>query len=86
VLIAAIRLLGDDSSKDPLLDSITYVRAVRKGVLDAPHLRNNPIAKGLLRTKMIDGTCLAINPNTGNPIDEITRLEQLTDYSTMTTN
>ncbi len=77
VLIAAIRLLGDDSSKDPLLDPITYVRAVKKGVLDAPHLRNNPIAKGLLRTKMIDGACLAIDPSSGVPIDEATRLRQL---------
>ena len=77
LLIATIRSLGDESSIDPLIEPVTYVRAVRKGILDAPHLRNNPIAKGLLRTKMIDGACLAINPATGNPIDEITRLGQL---------
>jgi hypothetical protein len=77
LLIATIRSLGDESSLDPLIEPATYVRAVRKGVLDAPHLRNNPIAKGLVRTKMIDGACLAINPDTGNPIDEITRLGQL---------
>jgi len=77
LLIAAIRLLGDDSSKDPLIDPITFVRAVKKGVLDAPHLRNNPIAKGLLKTKMIDGACLAIDPSSGTPIDEATRLRQL---------
>jgi hypothetical protein len=77
LLIAIIRSLGDESSIDSLIEPVTYMRAVRKGVLDAPHLRNNPIAKGLLRTKMIDGACLAINPDTGNPIDEITRLDQL---------
>ncbi len=77
LLIATIRSLGDKSSTDPLIEPVTYVRAVRKGVLDAPHLRNNPIAKGLLRTKMIDGACLAINPDTGNPINETTRLGQL---------
>ena len=77
LLIATIRLLGDDSSKDPLLDPITFVSAVKKGVLDAPHLRNNPIAKGLLKTKMIDGACLAIDPSSGTPIDEVTRLRQL---------
>jgi hypothetical protein len=77
LLTAAILSLGDKSSKDPLIEPVTYVRAVKEGVLDAPHLRNNPIAKGLLKTKMIDGACLAINPDTGNPIDEITRLEQL---------
>jgi methylmalonyl-CoA mutase cobalamin-binding subunit len=76
-LIATIRSLGDESSIDPLIEPVTYVRAIRKGVLDAPDLRNNPIAKGLLRTKMIDGACLAIHPDTGNPIDENTRLGQL---------
>ncbi|MFW9981442.1 MAG: methionine synthase, partial [Candidatus Thorarchaeota archaeon] len=77
LLTATIQSLGDEFSKDPLIEPGTYVRAVKKGVLDAPHLRNNPIAKGLLRTKMIDGACLAINPDTGNPIDEITRLRKL---------
>jgi len=77
LLIAAIRSLGYESPTDPLIEPVTYVRAVRKGILDAPHLRNNPIAKGLLRTKIIDGACLAINPDTGNPIDETTRLGQL---------
>ena len=77
LLIATIRSLGYESPIDPLIEPVTYVRAVREGVLDAPHLRNNPIARGLLRTKMIDGACLAINPDTGNPIDEITRLGQL---------
>jgi methylmalonyl-CoA mutase cobalamin-binding subunit len=77
ILIATIRSFGDESSIDPLIEPATYVRAVRKGVLDAPHLRNNPIANGLLKTKMIDGACLAINPDTGDPIDEVTRLGQL---------
>ena len=77
LLIATIRSLGDESSIDPLTEPAVYVCAVRKGILDAPHLRNNPIAKGLLRTKMIDGACLAIDPDTGNPIDEATRLRQL---------
>lgn len=77
LLTATIQSLGDESSKDPLIEPGTYVRAVKEGVLDAPHLRNNPIAKGLLKTKMIDGACLAINPDTGKPIDETTRLRKL---------
>ena len=77
LLIATIRSLGDEPSMDPLIDPVTYVHAVRKGVLDAPHLRNNPIAKGILRTKVIDGACVAMDSDTVNPIDEATRLEQL---------
>jgi hypothetical protein len=53
------------------------VRAVKMGLLDAPHLRNNPIAKGQLRTKMIDGACVAVDPALGVPINENTRLRQL---------
>ncbi|MGY5881000.1 MAG: methionine synthase, partial [Candidatus Thorarchaeota archaeon] len=77
LLIATIRSLGEESSIDPLIEPVTYVRAVRRGVLDAPHLINNPVAKGSLKTKMIDGACLAIDSDTGNPIDEITRFGQL---------
>ncbi|MDF1538336.1 MAG: cobalamin B12-binding domain-containing protein [Candidatus Thorarchaeota archaeon] len=77
LLTTAISLLGNKKSVNPLIDPETYVQAVKLGVLDAPHLRNNPIAKGQLRTKMIDGACIAIDSDYGNPIDEITRLRQL---------
>ncbi|MFW9967137.1 MAG: cobalamin B12-binding domain-containing protein [Candidatus Thorarchaeota archaeon] len=77
VLIAAINSLGDKSSTNPLIEPITYVRAVKMGLLDAPHLRNNPIAKGQLRTKMIDGACVAVDPDLGVAINENTRLRQL---------
>ncbi|MFX1415348.1 MAG: methionine synthase [Promethearchaeota archaeon] len=77
LLIDAINSLGDVSSLDPLIEPMTYVRAVELGVLDAPHLKNNPIAKGQLRTKMIDGACIVIDSDSGRPISEITRLRQL---------
>jgi methylmalonyl-CoA mutase cobalamin-binding subunit len=77
LLIAVINSLGDKTSLDPLIEPKIYLRAVRKGILDAPHLRNNPIAKGQLKSKMIDGACIAIDSDSGNPIDEIIRLRQL---------
>ena len=77
VLIDALISLRSSSTGNPLIEPETYVRAIKIGVLDAPHLRNNPIAKGELRTKMIGGACLAIASDTGAPIDEITRLEDL---------
>jgi methylmalonyl-CoA mutase cobalamin-binding subunit len=77
LIITAIHSLGDESARNPLIEPETYVRAVELGVLDAPHLRNNPIAKGQLRTKMIDNACIAIDPDSGKPINEITRLRQL---------
>jgi hypothetical protein len=77
LLITAINSLGDKSSRNPLIEPITYVRAVEVGVLDAPHLRNNPIAKGQLKTNMIDGACSAIDPDLESPISEHTRLRHL---------
>ncbi|MHA2601685.1 MAG: cobalamin-dependent protein [Candidatus Thorarchaeota archaeon SMTZ1-83] len=77
LLIASIHSLGDETAKDPLIEPKTYVRAVKKGVLDAPHLRNNPTAKGQLRTLMIRGACLAVDPDTNAPTDELSRLKQL---------
>ncbi|MCK5150386.1 MAG: cobalamin B12-binding domain-containing protein [Candidatus Thorarchaeota archaeon] len=77
LLIAAIHSFGKENSVNPLIEAETYVQAVKAGVLDAPHLRNNPIAKGQLRTKMIDGACIAVDSYDGNPIDEIVRLRQL---------
>jgi hypothetical protein len=77
LLVAGICSLGDETSKDPLIEPRKYVQAVRRGLLDAPHLRNSPIAMGQLRTKLFGGACVAVNSETGDPIDEITRLRQL---------
>ncbi len=77
LLVAVVHSLSDEISEDPLVEPKTYVEAVRNGVLDASHLRNNPIAKGQLRTKMVHGACLAIDPESNSPIDEMTRLKRL---------
>jgi methylmalonyl-CoA mutase cobalamin-binding subunit len=77
LLITAIHSLSNENTANPLIEPKTYVNAVKVGVLDAPHLRNNPIAKGQLRSKMINGACFALDSDSGNPIDEIIRLRQL---------
>ncbi|MFQ5833456.1 MAG: cobalamin B12-binding domain-containing protein [Candidatus Thorarchaeota archaeon] len=77
LLVAVVHSLSDGTSRDPLIEPKTYVQAVGKGILDAPHLRNNPIAKGQLRTEMVHGACLAIDPKNKTPIDEMTRLNRL---------
>jgi methylmalonyl-CoA mutase cobalamin-binding subunit len=77
LLIRVIASLDDKESVDPLTNPNVYVKAVKMGVLDAPNLRNNSIAKGELKTSMIDGACLSIHPDTGEPISELQRLELL---------
>lgn len=76
VTLDAIRHLAPASANDPLVDSATLERAVTAGVLDAPHLKNNPFARGLIRTRILDGACLTMD-SAGNPISESDRIKQL---------
>ncbi|MBO9371617.1 MAG: cobalamin-dependent protein, partial [Chloroflexi bacterium] len=46
VTLEAIRALAGPDVSDPLTDPATLARAVTTGILDAPHLRNNPYARG----------------------------------------
>lgn len=75
VALQAIRALHQKKDGDPLLDPATLARAVKLGILDAPHLRNNPFAPGRIRTRVIRGACLAVN-DAGEPLNEKERLRQ----------
>jgi methylmalonyl-CoA mutase cobalamin-binding subunit len=76
--IEAIRQLADDSIPDPLIDPPTLTQAVLSGILDAPHLRNNPYGRGETQT-LIDkrGASVTISPTSGKPISEKQRLNEL---------
>ncbi len=71
VTLAAIRALADPGVPDPLTDPATLARAVTSGILDAPHLRNNPFARGQVVTRIDDrGACVAVDPATGQALTE----------------
>jgi hypothetical protein len=74
--LAAIAGLAGSGCRDPLIDPGVLGRAVRSGVLDAPQLQNNPIAPGRVKTRVIGGACLAVDPQ-GQPLSEEERLQQL---------
>jgi hypothetical protein len=78
VTLEAIRGLASPGVDDPLTDPATLARAVTAGVLDAPHLRNNPFARGQVVTR-IDrrGACVAVDPATGRTLSEEERLAAL---------
>ncbi|MHB8926406.1 MAG: methionine synthase [Bacillota bacterium] len=76
VLIEAIRRLAPAGVVDPLIDPETLTRAVALGYLDAPHLKGNPAAAGRVVTRMIDGACVAVDPD-GRPVPEERRLRSL---------
>src|SRR5690606_36433588 len=49
---------------------------VRSGLFDAPYLIGNPVARGEAVT-VVDGGCDAVHPETGERIDEATRISML---------
>ncbi len=75
VTLEAIRALARPDVPDPLTDPATLARAVTTGILDAPHLRNNPYARGRIVTRTDErGACVAVDPATGRPLREEERL------------
>jgi methylmalonyl-CoA mutase cobalamin-binding subunit len=72
VTLAAIRDLARPGVEDPWTDAGTLALAVTRGLLDAPQLKNNPFGRGLVRTQIIDGMCLAVDSR-GRPLSERTR-------------
>ncbi|MBL7063521.1 MAG: cobalamin B12-binding domain-containing protein [Anaerolineae bacterium] len=75
VTLAVIRGLAGPDVADPLTDPVTLARAVTEGVLDAPHLRNNPFARGQIVTRIDPrGACVAVDLATGRALSEEERL------------
>ena len=64
--------------EDPYTDPNILSLVVTKGILDAPHLKNNPYARGDIITRIDDrGACVAIHPETGKALSESSRLSEL---------
>jgi hypothetical protein len=76
ILLEAIRSLGK-LKEEPLLDVGVIESAVRIGLLDAPDLKGNDIAKGKISTAIIDGACVSVDPHTGKPLPEKERINRI---------
>lgn len=48
-----------NDSSDPLADPYVLTDCVRRGILDAPHIRKTGEYRGVLETRLYDGKCLA---------------------------
>jgi len=78
VTLEAIRALAGPGVVDPFVDPATLTRAVTTGVLDAPHLRNNPFACGRIVARIGSrGACVAVDPATGAALSEEKRIGRL---------
>jgi hypothetical protein len=77
ITLNAICRLASAGIEDPLADPETLTKAVTSGIMDAPHLRNNPYGLGLVHTR-IDGSgaCIAVDRD-GKPVTEEERIASL---------
>jgi hypothetical protein len=78
VTLAAIRALAAPGTADPVNDPATLALAVTRGILDAPHLRNNPYARGQITTRVDGrGACVAVEEASGRVLSEEERIARL---------
>lgn len=76
VLLDALLSLGDGEG-DPLTSPAVIDKAVKIGLLDAPHLTGNAHAAGTVKTTAVDGAIRAIDPETGEPVSERERVARV---------
>lgn len=76
IIIASIKSLSPNI-EDPLTDPATLAEAVRIGILDAPQLKGNAIAPGVLKTRMVSGGLDAYDDQKGRIIGEKERINIL---------
>ncbi|MBE0669599.1 MAG: cobalamin B12-binding domain-containing protein [Anaerolineales bacterium] len=76
VTLEAIQSLADGNVQDPLADPQTLAKAVTAGVLDAPQLLNNNFGRGMIRTRIVEGACEAVDES-GRVLLEKERLSKL---------
>ena len=74
VTLEAIRRIGRADGGDPWTEPENLAGAVKLGILDAPELAGNPLAKGEISTRIIDGACEVVDPSTGKTISEVSRI------------
>ena len=74
--LKAIRSLSDSTVEDPFTDPAILTRAVKIGILDAPHLRNNPFAPGNVQTRILNGACVPVDSD-GKQMTEADRLSRI---------
>ena len=77
-IIEAVKTVGKNS-RDPLTDPEVIEAAIRIGLLDAPDLKGNEIARGEIVTAMVDGACVSVDGKTRKPLPERERLRRTLD-------
>ena len=75
ITLTAIKNSSKKTGVDPFTDPECLAEAVSSGILDAPHLKNNPFAPGTIQTRIINGASEVVDGN-GGKITESQRLKK----------
>jgi hypothetical protein len=78
MLLEGFKFLGADTD-DPLIDPWVIANAIHEGILDVPDFKGNPDLRGDIHTELINGARDAIDPSTGDLLEEETRLLKIFD-------
>jgi len=74
-LLEAIKYISN--AEDPWSDAETLAKAIKLGLLDAPHLKGNKEACGKLETRVINGACYAFDSEKKRVITERERVDRI---------
>ena len=78
IVLDAIRSLAGPGVVDPPTDPRTLTRGVTTGIMDAPHLRENPFARGEIEARInVHGACASLDTATGKTLAEQERSARL---------
>jgi hypothetical protein len=77
LIIEGIKALDKNKKYgDPLISPVIISKAIKSGILDAPHLCGVKAANGTIRTMIIDGKNVAVDEDY-KPVSEKDRLDKI---------
>lgn len=77
LILEAVRKLAAPGTRDPWTDAATLEQAVKVGLFDAPHLYGNAYARGAIRTRVVDGRRVSVDPSSGELLPEAERIRRV---------
>ncbi len=76
-LIDYINCRYESWSDTPLCDTAVLCDCIERGIIDAPHILKTGRYRGTLRTRIVDGKCVAWDVNAARPLSESERIAGL---------
>lgn len=69
--------------EDPISNAYVIADCIKRGIIDAPHIVKNEKFKGILKTRVIDGRCVAFSEKKMKELSEKERIEELNEIGNL---